>query len=243
MVVVAAALVVRMAAADTCVSEAGYTRVGDLKAGNPRQAILQGSKGKCVFPFTYKGNTYNSCLKTGDTTKAGWCSWDAGYIPDSGRWGYCTTEGDECPQGNAETASCSAQQLESVLHPGSSALTCTFPFTDGNGVKHYSCADVDEYEGKLLGWQRQSLPMISYHPLHITSSIRLLGLLSMMLCSNESMTTYATHAIDVLMYVFIQDWVGVPMTGLHSQIAGDSAQHRVRKVCSGCVTRLNPPTR
>ena len=37
---------------------------------------------KCMFPFQYDGETYNSCT-TADETKL-WCKTDVG-----GNWGYC----------------------------------------------------------------------------------------------------------------------------------------------------------
>lgn len=46
--------------------------------------VPEGSQ--CVFPFTYKGTTYDSCTKDGHHTR--WCSTDADY---SGSWGHCGT--------------------------------------------------------------------------------------------------------------------------------------------------------
>jgi len=40
--------------------------------------------GKCKFPFTYKGNTYNECTEVGHEQP--WCSIDSTY---RGRWGNC----------------------------------------------------------------------------------------------------------------------------------------------------------
>lgn len=43
---------------------------------------------ECVFPFKYKGTTYNSCADVGGSYGAnGWCAFDADY--KSGRWGSC----------------------------------------------------------------------------------------------------------------------------------------------------------
>uniref|UniRef100_A0A8C4RLJ8 Fibronectin type-II domain-containing protein n=1 Tax=Erpetoichthys calabaricus TaxID=27687 RepID=A0A8C4RLJ8_ERPCA len=45
---------------------------------------------ECVFPFIYKGVTYNSCTKVDSSQE--WCSITTNYDEDK-LWGYCTTEG------------------------------------------------------------------------------------------------------------------------------------------------------
>lgn len=52
----------------------------------------------CVFPFTFKGVTYNSCTADHEPTGSAWCSTrtDAGnnHIAGVGAWGYCQPQ---CP--------------------------------------------------------------------------------------------------------------------------------------------------
>ena len=50
----------------------------------------------CVFPFTYKGITYNSCTRV-DASQP-WCSTESVY---SSKWGYCN-----CDQGVFPQSSC-----------------------------------------------------------------------------------------------------------------------------------------
>ena len=66
------------------------------KRGTLPTSKKEGAVGTCVFPFTQSDKTYMSCAELKDYGGVGWCSWDAAYSWNSGRWGYCTST---CPVG------------------------------------------------------------------------------------------------------------------------------------------------
>ena len=45
----------------------------------------------CIFPFTFKGRIYNTCI-TGKRRQRPWCSTKENY--EKGKWGFC---GEKCP--------------------------------------------------------------------------------------------------------------------------------------------------
>lgn len=54
----------------------------------------------CVFPFTYKGTTYDKCTAVDHEEGLEWCSTqvdsEGGHVTGSGRWGVCTSPA--CPR-------------------------------------------------------------------------------------------------------------------------------------------------
>jgi len=55
-----------------------------------RRGPCTGNGKKCIFPFKYNGNTYNSCTKAGNSGKA-WCphKLDSGGVVIKGKWADC----------------------------------------------------------------------------------------------------------------------------------------------------------
>ena len=51
----------------------------------------EGSKGTCVFPWTYDDVEFTTCADLDNYGGVGWCSFDRKY---KGNWGYCT---ETCP--------------------------------------------------------------------------------------------------------------------------------------------------
>ena len=43
---------------------------------------------KCVFPFEYYGNTYNSCTRTDDLDDLLWCATES-VFENNRKWGHC----------------------------------------------------------------------------------------------------------------------------------------------------------
>ena len=82
---------------------------------------------QCIFPFTYKGIKYDSCVKT-DDSECEWCptKLDAsGVYKSPGDWGCCN---DACPKtidkGNHNTNHCCCEyvlkKLKWASHSGPS---------------------------------------------------------------------------------------------------------------------------
>ena len=46
----------------------------------------------CVFPFLYKGHTYNNCTKVDHSTY--WCSTTSDYAKGGNKWGNCPPVGE-----------------------------------------------------------------------------------------------------------------------------------------------------
>ena len=44
-----------------------------------------------MFPFTYKGKTYNECTRDGDAYKIEWCATTSSYDRDK-KWGHCVKD-------------------------------------------------------------------------------------------------------------------------------------------------------
>ena len=90
----------------------------------------------CIFPFTYKGVTYQSCTKT-DSVEA-WCATE---VTSSGKvvtnkWGDCEECGDSGDQFNQ--AECLTIQNK----------PCVFPFTF-KGEVYNQCTQADSANGAL----------------------------------------------------------------------------------------------
>uniref|UniRef100_G1U8W1 Fibronectin type-II domain-containing protein n=1 Tax=Oryctolagus cuniculus TaxID=9986 RepID=G1U8W1_RABIT len=45
-------------------------------------------RARCVFPFTYKGHVFNSCITLGSVFQMSWCSLSPNYDQDHA-WKYC----------------------------------------------------------------------------------------------------------------------------------------------------------
>ena len=58
---------------------------------------------ECVFPFKYKGITYNKCTKVDSENDKSWCAYDitpgTEVIADGQHWGDCS---EECPGAGTE---------------------------------------------------------------------------------------------------------------------------------------------
>lgn len=46
----------------------------------------------CTFPFTFLGNTYESCTASGRSDGKMWCSTTKSYDDDR-KWGFCPDQG------------------------------------------------------------------------------------------------------------------------------------------------------
>nr|XP_060636643.1 uncharacterized protein LOC132778050 isoform X4 [Anolis sagrei ordinatus] len=77
----------------------------------------------CIFPFTYNGKSYWSCIADGESSGKPWCSLTSNYNEDPRRI-YCNSSG---------------------LGPNQ---PCIFPFTY-NGKSYWSCTADGESSGKL----------------------------------------------------------------------------------------------
>lgn len=60
---------------------------------------------KCVFPFTFQGNEYNSCTLEGRNDGYRWCATTANFDTDK-KYGFCPSRG-ECPASQCRNALCS----------------------------------------------------------------------------------------------------------------------------------------
>jgi len=84
---------------------------------------------RCVFPFKYRGKTYNSCTNDGTTNGQPWCAYeiqrDGNAVP--GKW-------EDCDPSVCQVSE--ACLTESGPDAGNS---CKFPFRF-NGQTYYSCA-------------------------------------------------------------------------------------------------------
>ena len=102
-------------------------------------------KKPCVFPFKYKGKTYDSCNEQvsvpGQALSAlplvkGWCATevddDDNFIKD--KWGYC--EYHSCPFEGED------KECKTYSGPNNDNK-CVFPFTF-NGKLHYNCITTDD---------------------------------------------------------------------------------------------------
>ena len=92
----------------------------------------------CQFPFTYGGETYNSCIPLG--RRAPWCYTDQA----SGTWGYCSAG---CP------LACWGVTGDGHPQPFG-AYRCQFPFLDDKGAVHHTCALDSDHFGGLRPWCR-----------------------------------------------------------------------------------------
>nr|XP_013795004.1 PREDICTED: epididymal sperm-binding protein 1-like [Apteryx mantelli mantelli] len=81
--------------------------------------------GPCIFPFTYKGQTYTSCTTDGVFKGLPWCSLSSNYEQDP-KWTYCQA---------------------SVSGTNSGNLPCAFPFKYKDKLYH-GCTDTDSQDGK-----------------------------------------------------------------------------------------------
>merc|ERR1712055_372892 len=83
--------------ADTCISCEAMsleecrtkTKTKKERIGNP-----------CVFPFTYKGHTYDGCTKDRNKDVRGggrWCATTDNYAVGSGKWATCGDHHHKCP--------------------------------------------------------------------------------------------------------------------------------------------------
>jgi len=84
---------------------------------------------RCVFPFTYKGKTYNSCTNDATTNNEPWCAYETqrngNAVP--GKWEDC------------DTSVCKISK-ECLTESGPDAgNSCKFPFRH-NGQTYTSCA-------------------------------------------------------------------------------------------------------
>ena len=95
---------------------------------------------QCVFPFTYKGKSYDACTTAGSSLSlepdnpfgAGWCATTANY--DSKNWEYCWCDKDRAVTGEDSNG----------CHAAKGDAQCVFPFiyNGKNGVQEYNtCTD------------------------------------------------------------------------------------------------------
>uniref|UniRef100_A0A8C7A7Y5 Epididymal sperm binding protein 1 n=1 Tax=Nothoprocta perdicaria TaxID=30464 RepID=A0A8C7A7Y5_NOTPE len=85
--------------------------------------------GPCVFPFTYKGQTYSSCTTEGSSKGLLWCSLSSNYDTDP-KWTYCDND-----------------TRKNVSGTNSGNLPCVFPFKYKDKL-HYGCTNVDSRSGE-----------------------------------------------------------------------------------------------
>ncbi|XP_064355673.1 epididymal sperm-binding protein 1-like [Dromaius novaehollandiae] len=79
--------------------------------------------GPCIFPFTYKGQTYTSCTTDGALKGLLWCSLSSNYEQDP-KWTYCQA---------------------SVSGTNSGNLPCVFPFQYKAKLYH-GCTNIDSQD-------------------------------------------------------------------------------------------------
>uniref|UniRef100_A0A8B9P8B4 Fibronectin type-II domain-containing protein n=1 Tax=Apteryx owenii TaxID=8824 RepID=A0A8B9P8B4_APTOW len=85
--------------------------------------------GPCIFPFTYKGQTYTSCTTDGVFKGLPWCSLSSNYEQDP-KWTYCQASGKDVGSYRAH-----------------GNLPCAFPFKYKDKLYH-GCTDTDSQDGK-----------------------------------------------------------------------------------------------
>ena len=66
----------------------GKLRIRFLKSPEIDFAVIARGQAKCVFPFDYKGTTYDSCTYANHWRP--WCAWDRHYQKD--QWSNCGKE-------------------------------------------------------------------------------------------------------------------------------------------------------
>eukprot|EP00747_Dinoflagellata_sp_TGD_P144221 gnl/TRDRNA2_/TRDRNA2_176466_c4_seq13.p1 gnl/TRDRNA2_/TRDRNA2_176466_c4~~gnl/TRDRNA2_/TRDRNA2_176466_c4_seq13.p1 ORF type:complete len:1155 (-),score=113.28 gnl/TRDRNA2_/TRDRNA2_176466_c4_seq13:67-3531(-) len=104
-------------------------------AGNPDSRSGYAGAGKvCKFPFTYKGTTYNSCIKP-DGSNTPWCSMVSDFN-EGNDWGFC---GSDCPRPALHASTGCLTTGSAGAGPGK---PCVFPFTYGK-QEYNKCTDED----------------------------------------------------------------------------------------------------
>jgi len=114
----------------------------------------------CVFPFTYDGNTYDSCTNADETNPARiWCATkvhmeEAGARVDGagpkmgdmvkGKWGFCDTKAKAC---RATTPPTPAPVPNAPCKTDKGGM-CAFPFVYG-GLTYTECTTDNDPAGKL----------------------------------------------------------------------------------------------
>ena len=113
-------------------------------AGNTNGECWTVKKERCIFPFTYKGLTHNSCTKADSENGAYWCATEVQSNGEvvNGKW-------EDCDLYSYEWVDC-----KRIIHsecPHKECLTiqnkpCVFPFTY-KGEVHNQCTQVDSENG------------------------------------------------------------------------------------------------
>lgn len=107
----------------------------------------------CVFPFKYKGLTFDKCTEEFDKDRKPWCSVQVNsegeHVSGAGLWGHCDL--DTCQDfslrspSDTDTLNVTCKTL-GVNHP--EVKDCVFPFTF-NGVVFTTCSSIFDRENRL----------------------------------------------------------------------------------------------
>ncbi|XP_029431283.1 scavenger receptor cysteine-rich type 1 protein M130-like isoform X2 [Rhinatrema bivittatum] len=107
--------------------------VGMVEPANELSGTI--STAPCVFPFTYSGKAYTTCIPNGRADKKYWCATTSSFDLDS-KWEFCSASE---LQGKASVAIC----VFPFTFQGKSYFSCT---TDGRTDGRYWCAVTKDYD-------------------------------------------------------------------------------------------------